>query len=134
MIWSAPCVVTPDPICINTGIDAVVAVDPLRVTVGTQRLGLTGNDVSQKLEKEFAVVAELATQQVAVSLLFAIPNVCFFCKIHMCYPTALLSVSSCMSWYAGLLVMHGSLCKSTPCSVAAACLTAAGASVDSCFV
>ncbi|KAL3155894.1 hypothetical protein ABBQ32_012894 [Trebouxia sp. C0010 RCD-2024] len=50
----------------HVGIDAVVAVDPLRVTVGTQRLGLTGNDVSQKLEKEFAVVAELATQQVVV--------------------------------------------------------------------
>ncbi|KAL3145890.1 hypothetical protein ABBQ38_015259 [Trebouxia sp. C0009 RCD-2024] len=62
----------------HVGRDAVVAVDPLRVTVGVQRLGLTGNDVSQKLEKEFAVVAELATQQVAASLLLNIPKVVVF--------------------------------------------------------
>lgn len=94
----------PDLICVNTGRDAVVAVDPLRVTVGVQRLGLTGNDVSQKLEKEFAVVAELATQQVAASLLLNIPKVNEFLFVRsICVISALRSAFSCMSWHAGLL-------------------------------
>lgn len=56
-------------VCVDTGGDAIAAVDPLRVTVGVQHLGMTGTEVSQKLEEEFAVVAELATQQVAAPLL-----------------------------------------------------------------
>ena len=38
--------------------------DPLRISVGVQSLGLTGNHVSTILEDEYGVVAELATQQV----------------------------------------------------------------------
>lgn len=49
---------------LHTGRHGVAALDPLRVTVGVQSMGMTGNQVSQVLEKDFAVVAELATQQV----------------------------------------------------------------------
>lgn len=46
------------------GTRGIAAVDPLRITVGVQRLGLTGSQVSTILEDEYGVVAELATQQV----------------------------------------------------------------------
>lgn len=48
----------------HAGKDGIVAVDPLRITVGVQGLGLTGTETSQQLEEEYGVVAELATQQV----------------------------------------------------------------------
>ncbi|KAA6423748.1 MAG: hypothetical protein FRX49_06319, partial [Trebouxia sp. A1-2] len=48
------------------GTRGIAAVDPLRITVGVQRLGLTGSQVSTILEDEYGVVAELATQQVVV--------------------------------------------------------------------
>ena len=48
----------------HTGRHGIAAVDPLRVTVGVQGMGMSGTQVSQVLEKDFGVVAELATQQV----------------------------------------------------------------------
>ena len=48
--------------CVGTR--GIAAVDPLRITVGVQSMGLTGSQVSTILEAEYGVVAELATQQV----------------------------------------------------------------------
>ena len=54
--------------------------DPLRITVGVASLGLTGSEVSQRLEQEFGVVAELATQQV----LFSPPQTTDFAVLEAC--------------------------------------------------
>ncbi|KAL0037016.1 hypothetical protein WJX77_009443 [Trebouxia sp. C0004] len=48
------------------GTRGIAAVDPLRITVGVQSVGLTGSQVSTILEGEYGVVTELATQQVIV--------------------------------------------------------------------
>lgn len=101
-------------VCANTGRDAIVAVDPLRVTVGVQRLGMTGSQVSQKLEQEFAVVAELATQQVALLLL-------------RCGLT-----TSCFALHGGLLVVHRGMHTTASQAAPAACLPSSSlASIDS---
>ena len=52
-------------LCMCTGKHSIAAWDPLRITVGVEALGLTGNHVSSILEQDHSVVAELATRQVS---------------------------------------------------------------------
>ena len=89
----------------HTGRHGIAAVDPLRVTVGVQGMGMTGTQVSQLLEKEFAVVAELATQQVGVLTplwipLAQTPSICL-APLPLLQSCDLLAIA-CFSVYASL--------------------------------
>lgn len=48
----------------GAGQHAVAVLDPLRITVAVNGLGLTGFQCGTILEEQFGVVMELATQQV----------------------------------------------------------------------